>query len=73
IPRPPNAFMLYRSHLCAKEKIKGTVVNNYCHISRIAATIWRDLPETERAPYRRWAEVVKRRHAEQHPDYKYSP
>ncbi|CCM01306.1 uncharacterized protein FIBRA_03355 [Fibroporia radiculosa] len=73
VPRPPNAFMLFRSELWAKEKIKKTVVNDHREISRIAGSLWRDLPEEKRDVYRRRADQVKDRHAELYPDYKYSP
>ncbi|KAH9921395.1 high mobility group box domain-containing protein [Fomitopsis serialis] len=73
IPRPPNAFMLFRSELWAKEKIKSTVERDHRMISRMAGAAWNALPESERVPYRRLAELAKQRHAEAYPDYKYSP
>lgn len=73
IPRPPNAFMLFRSELWAKEKIKSTVERDHRQISRIAGHVWNKLSDKERAPYKRRAELAKKRHAEEYPDYKYAP
>lgn len=73
IPRPPNAFMLFRSEFWAKEKTKHTVERDHRMISRVAGKAWNDLSESERVPYRRMAEMAKRQHAELYPDYKYSP
>ncbi|KAI0961046.1 hypothetical protein AcW1_000236 [Taiwanofungus camphoratus] len=73
IPRPPNAFMLFRSDLWAKEKIKSSVERDHRQISRIAGALWNSLPEAQRAPFKRLAEAAKQHHAELFPEYKYAP
>ncbi|KAI0358942.1 hypothetical protein OH77DRAFT_1120845 [Trametes cingulata] len=73
IPRPPNAFMIFRSELWNKEKIKSTVERDHRQISRIAGNLWNDLSEAERAPYHQLAEEAKKEHARKYPQYKYSP
>ncbi|KII94425.1 hypothetical protein PLICRDRAFT_60514, partial [Plicaturopsis crispa FD-325 SS-3] len=73
IPRPPNAFMLYRSDFWAKQKVTTTVERDHRHISRIAGHCWNNLSDAERAPYKRRAEAEKVRHAREHPEYKYTP
>ncbi|PIL30883.1 transcription factor [Ganoderma sinense ZZ0214-1] len=73
IPRPPNAFLIFRSELWNKEKIKGSVERDHRQISRIAGRYWQELSDAERAPYHVLAEKAKRDHAELYPDYKYSP
>ncbi|KAH9891119.1 hypothetical protein C8Q73DRAFT_110965 [Cubamyces lactineus] len=73
IPRPPNAFMIFRSELWNKEKIKSTVERDHRQISRIAGNLWNRLTEDERAPYQELAEEAKRLHAQTYPQYKYSP
>ncbi|KAI0367513.1 hypothetical protein BV20DRAFT_557836 [Pilatotrama ljubarskyi] len=73
IPRPPNAFMIFRSELWNKEKIKSTVERDHRQISRIAGNLWNDLSEAERAPYHHLAEEAKKEHARKYPQYKYSP
>ena len=73
IPRPPNAFMIFRSELWRKEKIKRTVERDHRNISRIAGSLWNRLSTTDQVPYRRAAEEAKRIHAQLYPDYKYAP
>ncbi|KAI1786305.1 hypothetical protein LXA43DRAFT_1065206 [Ganoderma leucocontextum] len=73
IPRPPNAFLIFRSDLWNKEKIKSSVERDHRQISRIAGRYWQELSDAERAPYHVLAEEAKRLHAQMYPDYKYSP
>lgn len=73
IPRPPNAFMIFRSHLWNKEKIKSSVERDHRQISRIAGNLWNSLSDAERAPYHDLAEDAKKEHARKYPQYKYSP
>lgn len=65
--------MLFRSDLCAKEKIKSSVESDHRQISRIAGHIWNELGEEERAPYKHLAQQEKERHARLYPGYKYAP
>ncbi|KAA1468396.1 hypothetical protein DENSPDRAFT_833677 [Dentipellis sp. KUC8613] len=73
VPRPPNAFMIFRSHFWSKQKVTKTTEKDHRHISRIAGLVWNELSDLDRLPYRKVADEVKRIHAELHPDYKYSP
>jgi len=71
IPRPPNAFIIYRSILCNSEKVAGE--RDHRNISRIAGECWRKLSPAERAPYHRQAELQKEIHISKYPNYKYKP
>ncbi|KIJ21450.1 hypothetical protein PAXINDRAFT_32552, partial [Paxillus involutus ATCC 200175] len=71
-PRPPNAFMVFRSWLWNKDNLKSVERDNR-NVSRIAGRYWNELSEAERAPFRKMAEEAKLRHAELYPEYKYSP
>lgn len=73
IPRPPNAFMIYRSHMWAKQKVTRQVEKDHRQISRIAGILWNQLSTAQQDPYRDVAERAKRIHRELHPDYKYAP
>lgn len=73
IPRPPNAFMFFRSDFWAKEKNKLTVERDHRMISRNAGLEWNRLSEAQRAPYRSMAERAKQQHALRYPGYKYTP
>jgi hypothetical protein len=73
IPRPPNAFMLFRSDLWAKKRVNSNVERDHRQISRIAAGVWNSLSEEQRRPFREQAMAEKERHALNWPNYKYSP
>ncbi|KAH0838602.1 hypothetical protein J3R83DRAFT_6924 [Lanmaoa asiatica] len=51
IPRPPNAFMVFRSWLWNKDNLKNIERDNR-NVSRIAGRYWNELSEAERAPFR---------------------
>lgn len=72
IPRPPNAFMVFRSWLWNKDNLKSIERDNR-NVSRIAGRYWNELSEAERAPFRSMAEEAKARHAQLYPEYRYSP
>ncbi|KAI0271651.1 hypothetical protein BC834DRAFT_454142 [Gloeopeniophorella convolvens] len=85
VPRPPNAFMIFRSYIRKKylrrekkkegeeeedeeeEKRKKSLAN----ISVVCGKLWK--VRTLKAPFREVATLAKYRHAQLHPDYKYSP
>jgi hypothetical protein len=73
IPRPPNAFILFRSDLWAKKRVNSNVERDHRQISRIAAGVWNGLSEEQRRPFRERAKAEKERHAQNWPNYKYSP
>ncbi|KAI0344065.1 high mobility group box, partial [Trametopsis cervina] len=74
IPRPPNAFLFYRSWYWSQEKTKTTVERDHRKISRIAGHLWRtSLTEDEKQPFKELAAEEKERHSKLYPGYKYSP
>ncbi|TFK57695.1 hypothetical protein OE88DRAFT_1615644, partial [Heliocybe sulcata] len=73
IPRPSNAFMIFRSHFCATQIVTSTVERDHRHISRIAGHVWNSMPPADRAPFLARAREVKAQHAFLHPNYKYAP
>ncbi|KAG5646060.1 hypothetical protein DXG03_004483 [Asterophora parasitica] len=73
-PRPPNAFMLFRSDFWAKEKQKDLPIErDHRDISRIAGHCWNNLGTEERAYYKALAIQRKEMHTLEHPGYKYVP
>lgn len=70
LPRPPNAFMLYRSFFCAVGE-HGEDKHNL--LSKRAGEKWRELSSDKREPFVQAAELVRKRHADMYPDYKYIP
>lgn len=73
IPRPRNAFMIFRSEFWATAKISKTVEHDHRHISRIIGHCWNQLSEGEKTVWRRRAEQEKIEHQIKYPDYRFSP
>ncbi|RAH64040.1 HMG-box domain-containing protein [Aspergillus aculeatinus CBS 121060] len=72
IPRPPNAFILYRQNHHPKVKESNPALTNN-EISILLGKQWKAEPEEVKAEWRKLAEETKRKHAEEHPDYQYTP
>nr|AZB52187.1 MAT2-1 [Aspergillus pseudoglaucus] len=72
VPRPPNAFILYRQrhHPKIKEAYPDYSNND---ISVMLGKQWKDENEEIKAQFRNLAEELKKKHAEDHPDYHYTP
>ncbi|GLB36570.1 putative high mobility group [Lyophyllum shimeji] len=73
IPRPRNAFMIFRSEFWAGSKISKSVEHDHRHISRIIGHCWNQLPEEEKDVWRRRAEQEKIEHSKKYPGYRFSP
>nr|AZB52179.1 MAT1-2-1 [Aspergillus heterothallicus] len=72
VPRPPNAFILYRQH--SHPRIKEAYpdfTNN--EISIILGKQWKAESEEVKMQFRNMAEKLKKKHAEDHPDYHITP
>ncbi|KAF2404928.1 hypothetical protein EJ06DRAFT_518010 [Trichodelitschia bisporula] len=72
IPRPRNAFILYR------QRHQQTIIARHPglpnpEISKIAGELWRAEPESVKSEWKHLAEEEKARHAQQYPDYRFQP
>ncbi|KAF7511998.1 hypothetical protein GJ744_002711 [Endocarpon pusillum] len=72
IPRPRNAFILYRQHHQAAVVAKHPGLPNP-EISKIIGEEWRALPTKTKNQWKALAEEEKLRHQQQYPDYRYQP
>jgi hypothetical protein len=72
VPRPPNAFILYRQHHHPKIKEAYPDFSNN-DISIMLGKQWKDEAEEVKSQFRNLAEELKKKHAEDHPDYHYTP
>ncbi|TID16816.1 putative mating type 1-2-1 protein [Venturia nashicola] len=72
VPRPANAFILYRQHHhpLMKDQFPGIVNND---ISKKVAALWKDEREEVKAAWKAKADEAKQQHLQQHPDYSYQP
>lgn len=74
IPRPPNAFILYRSHMTGKlpPPSPGTYWKQG-DISRMVSELWHNESKEVKAEYQQLAHIKKLEHEAKYPGYKYSP
>nr|QQL94653.1 MAT1-2-1 protein [Morchella rufobrunnea] len=72
VPRPMNAFIIYRNTemKAVREKYPGIGNND---VSRIIGQRWRELDPKIRAHYKELAAKSAREHQVKHPGYKYTP
>ncbi|TDZ23157.1 Repressor of filamentous growth 1 [Colletotrichum orbiculare MAFF 240422] len=72
VPRPRNAFILYRQHHQAQVIAQHPGLSNP-EISKIIGEQWRIQPEDVKESWKKLAEEEKIRHQRQYPDYRYQP
>ncbi|KAK0235023.1 hypothetical protein EDD85DRAFT_909646 [Armillaria nabsnona] len=71
IPRPSNAYIIFRSEFVALNK--ESLSKTQRKASKLAGAAWRKLPKENRDYYRDLAKQRKEGHARAHPGYKYKP
>ncbi|KAI1919798.1 hypothetical protein LOZ12_002240 [Ophidiomyces ophidiicola] len=72
VPRPPNAFILYRQHHHPLIKAAHPEYHNN-DISILLGKKWKSETAEVKAHFKTLADEIKRKHAEDHPDYQYAP
>ncbi|KAF2433953.1 hypothetical protein EJ08DRAFT_19327 [Tothia fuscella] len=72
IPRPRNAFILYRQRHQQNIIAQHPGLPNP-EISKIAGELWRAEPDEVKNEWKSLAEEEKNRHAQQYPDYRFQP
>ncbi|KAL1792369.1 hypothetical protein ACET3X_008876 [Alternaria dauci] len=72
IPRPRNAFILYRQHHQQAITARNPDLNNP-DISKIIGEQWKAEGEEQKKVWQDLAQEEKARHQEQYPDYRYQP
>ncbi|GAA6051306.1 hypothetical protein JCM3770_006803 [Rhodotorula araucariae] len=74
VPRPRNAFILFRSHAVSTGLIPRSMgITDHKNISQIVGSVWRGLSPDERRKWEELAEEEKRLHKERYPDYVFRP
>ncbi|THV03719.1 HMG-box, partial [Dendrothele bispora CBS 962.96] len=73
IPRPPNAFMLFRADFVRQKHVPGSVETNHGSLSKIIGSCWRSLPPKDKQHWEILARKEKQAHKERWPDYKFRP
>lgn len=67
VPRPPNAFILYRADLSRTLKAVGHAKQSQAQLSKFVGSMWREESAEVRAEWEEKARVVKAEHLLKHP------
>ncbi|KAL7422333.1 hypothetical protein Q5752_002979 [Cryptotrichosporon argae] len=73
IPRPRNAFILFRKHVVDQKLIPASVEMRHQNVSIITAKMWREAPAEQKAHFNELARVEKEEHMRKYPGYRYQP
>ncbi|KAJ7191964.1 hypothetical protein GGX14DRAFT_480801 [Mycena pura] len=73
VPRPPNAFMLFRADFVRQKHVPGSIETNHGSLSKIIGNCWRALPLPEKHIWEVKAKHAKAEHKLKYPDYKFRP
>jgi HMG (high mobility group) box len=73
IPRPPNAFILFRSSFIKSRHVSSEVETNHSTLSKIIGLTWKNLPSEERQIWHDRAKVALDEHKRKFPSYAFKP
>lgn len=73
IPRPPNAFMLFRADFVRQKHVPGSIETNHGSLSKIIGNCWRSLPLEEKHIWEVKAKHAKAEHKARYPEYRFRP
>ncbi|KAJ3913450.1 hypothetical protein F5877DRAFT_71563 [Lentinula edodes] len=73
IPRPPNAFILFRSSFIKSQHVSTEVETNHSTLSKIIGLTWQNLPEDERQVWHSKAKAALDDHRRKFPQYAFRP
>lgn len=73
IPRPPNAFILFRSSFIKSQHVSTEVETNHSTLSKIIGLTWQNLPNEERQVWHAKAKLALDEHKRKFPQYAFRP
>ncbi|KAF7330478.1 Phosphoacetylglucosamine mutase [Mycena venus] len=73
IPRPPNAFILFRSSFIKSQSVSTEVETNHSTLSKIIGMTWKNLPPEERRVWHAKAMDAVAEHKRNFPSYAFRP
>ena len=73
IPRPPNAFILFRSSFIKSQHVSTEVETNHSTLSKIIGLTWQSLPDEERQIWHTKAKEALDEHKRKFPKYAFRP
>ncbi|KAA1475055.1 hypothetical protein DENSPDRAFT_782817, partial [Dentipellis sp. KUC8613] len=71
IPRPPNAFILFRSSFIRSQQIPDKIEGNHSSLSKIIGIVWKSLPRAERAHWEAQAVQAQAEHRQRYPHWRF--
>ncbi|KLO08106.1 hypothetical protein SCHPADRAFT_944719 [Schizopora paradoxa] len=73
IPRPPNAFILFRSSFIRSQHVSAQIEGNHGTLSKIVGMVWHALPFREREVWQAKARKALAEHRRKYPGYSFRP
>ncbi|KAJ8515653.1 hypothetical protein ONZ45_g6951 [Pleurotus djamor] len=73
IPRPPNAFILFRSYFIRSQHVSSIVEPNHSTLSKIIGMTWKGLSDAEKEVWFRRAKKAGEDHKKKWPKYTFRP
>ncbi|OBZ67697.1 Repressor ROX1 [Grifola frondosa] len=73
IPRPPNAFILFRTSFIRNRHVPAQVETNHSTLSKIIGITWKKMPPAEKSFWRGKAKLVEAEHKRRFPQYAFRP
>ena len=73
IPRPPNAFILFRSSFIKNQHVSTGVETNHSTLSKIIGLTWQNMPHDERQIWHAKAKKALEDHRRKWPQYAFRP
>ncbi|KAG9308222.1 hypothetical protein JVU11DRAFT_12239 [Chiua virens] len=73
IPRPPNAFILFRSSFIKSQHVSTEVETNHSTLSKIIGLTWQNMPHDERQVWHAKAKQALEDHRKKWPQYAFRP
>ena len=73
IPRPPNAFILFRSSFIKNQHVSSEVETNHSTLSKIIGLTWQNLPNEEKQIWHSKAKLALEEHKRKFPQYTFRP
>lgn len=73
IPRPPNAFILFRSSFIKSQHVSSEVETNHSTLSKIIGLTWQNMPHEERQIWHAKAKKALEEHRTKWPQYAFRP
>ncbi|KAF9483247.1 hypothetical protein BDN70DRAFT_343044 [Pholiota conissans] len=73
IPRPPNAFILFRSSFIKSQHVSTEVETNHSTLSKIIGLTWQNMPEDQRQVWHSKAKEALEEHKRKFPKYAFKP